>query len=57
MRVDLRGFGWISVRWRRTRSKSPIGQSKDDVELRIGIVKDFQLPSKINFCGFKLVRT
>lgn len=34
-----------------TRSTSPIGQSKDGVELRISLVKDFQLSGEINFCG------
>lgn len=34
-----------------TRSTNPIGQSKDGVELRISLVKDFQLSGEINFCG------
>lgn len=53
----MRGFGWILARRRGTRSRSPIGQSKDDVELRISIVKDFQLSSEINFCGSRHVRS
>ncbi len=56
-RVDVRGFGWILARRRRTRSRSPIGQSKDDLELRIGIVKDLKLSSEINFCGSRHVRS
>lgn len=48
-RADLRGFRWILAIKRGTRLRSPIGQSKDDIEFRL-IFKDFQLSSKINFC-------
>lgn len=54
-RAGLSGFGWILARWWGTRWRSPTGQSKDDVEFKIDIVKDFQLSSEISLCGSKHV--